>query len=134
MCIWRQCNKDPSASLGMTVLGERIDSQGRLRRLFLLGRCPEVAFKPPVTSHSYDTREGIVLHAWHEILRLSPHLFWLGGSHIERFRPLRMTIRGGERKGSHLGDTLRVLELSVLYTIRVGPWRRAAPKAQDGST
>ena len=28
------------------------------------------------------------------------------------------------RKGSHLGDTLRVLELSVLYTIRVGPWRR----------
>ena len=40
----------------------------------------------------------------------------------------------GERKGFHLGDTLRVLELSVLYTIRVGPWRRAAPKAQDGST
>ena len=29
MCIWRQCNKDPSASLGMTVLGERIGSQGR---------------------------------------------------------------------------------------------------------
>ena len=28
MCIWRQCNKDPSAALGMTVLGERIDSQG----------------------------------------------------------------------------------------------------------
>ena len=24
MCIWRQCNKDPSAALGMTVLGERI--------------------------------------------------------------------------------------------------------------
>ena len=23
------CNKDPSAALGMTVLGERIDSQGR---------------------------------------------------------------------------------------------------------
>ena len=33
---------------------------------------------------------------------------------------------------SHLGDSLRVLELAVLYTIRVGPWRRAAPKAQDG--
>ena len=29
------CQKDPSASLGMTVLGERIGSQGRLRRLFL---------------------------------------------------------------------------------------------------
>ncbi len=40
---------------------------------------------------------GIVSHAWHEILRLSPHLFWLGGSHIERFRPLRMTIREGGR-------------------------------------
>ena len=31
-----------------------------------------------VTSHSYDTRERIVSHAWYEILRLSPHLFWLG--------------------------------------------------------
>ena len=31
----------------------------------------------PVTSHSYDTREGIVSHVWYEILRLSPHLFWL---------------------------------------------------------
>ena len=28
MCIWQQCNKDPSAALGMTVLGERIGSQG----------------------------------------------------------------------------------------------------------
>ena len=46
--------------------------------LFLLGRCLEVAFKSPVTSHSYDTREGIISHAWYEILRLSPHLFWLG--------------------------------------------------------
>ena len=54
-------------------------------------------------------------------------------SHIGRFRPLRMTIRG-ERMGSYLGDTLHVLELSVLYTIRVGLWRRGAPKAQDGST
>ena len=45
---------------------------------FFNGRCLEVAFKSPVTSHSYDTREGIISHAWHEILRLSPHLFWLG--------------------------------------------------------
>ena len=65
--------------------------------LFLLGRCLEVAFKSPVTSHSYDTREGIVSLVWHEILRLSPHLFWLGFSHIGRFRPLRMTIREGGR-------------------------------------
>ncbi len=28
MCIWRQCNKDPSAVLGMTVLGELMISQG----------------------------------------------------------------------------------------------------------
>ena len=52
-----------------------------------------------------------------------PTCFGWGFSHIERFRPLRMTIRG-ERMGSYLGDTLRVLELAVLYTIRVGPWRR----------
>ena len=45
---------------------------------FLLGRCSKVVFKSPVTSHSYDTRERIVSHVWHEILRLSPHLFWLG--------------------------------------------------------
>ena len=105
----------------------------RLRRLFLLGRCPEVAFKPPVTSHSYDTREGIVSHAWCQILRLSPHLFWLGLFTHGTFSSVQDDDTG-EWKGFHLGDTLRVLELSVLYTIRVGPWRRAAPKAQDGST
>ena len=37
---------------------------------------PESGFL--VTSHSYDTREGIVSYAWYEILRLSPHLFWMG--------------------------------------------------------
>ena len=31
-----------------------------------------------VTSHSYDRREGIGSHVWCQILRLSPHLFWLG--------------------------------------------------------
>ena len=46
---------------------------------FFIGRCPKVVFKSPVTSHSYDTREGIVSYAWYEILRLSPHLFRLGG-------------------------------------------------------
>ena len=56
-----------------------------------------------------------------------------GFSHIERFLSAQ-DVDTGERKGFHLGDTLRVLELSVLYTIRVGPWRRAAPKSQDGST
>ena len=48
---------------------------------FFIGRCPKVVFKSLVTSHSYDTREGIISHAWYEILRLSPHLFWLGGTH-----------------------------------------------------
>ena len=28
VCIWRQCNKDPSAALWMTVLGGRMGSQG----------------------------------------------------------------------------------------------------------
>ena len=46
-----------------------------------------------------------------------------GFSHIERFLSAQ-DVDTGERKGFHLGDTLRVLELSVLYTIRVGPWRR----------
>ena len=101
--------------------------------LFLLGRCPEVEFKSPVTSHSYDTREGIISHAWYEILRLSPHLFLLRLFSHRAFSSAQNDDTG-KRKGSHLGDTLRVLELSVLYTIRVGPWRRAAPKAQDGST
>ena len=73
-----------------------------------------------VTSHSYDTREGIVSHAWHEILRLSPHLFWLGGFTHGAFSSAQDDDTG-ERKGFHLGDTLRVLELSVLYTIRVAP-------------
>ena len=31
-----------------------------------------------VTSRFYDTREGIGSHVWCQILRLSPHLFWLG--------------------------------------------------------
>ena len=86
----------------------------RLRRLFLLGRCPEVAFKSPVTSHSYDTRKGIVSHVWHEILRLSPRLFWLGLFTHRAFSSAQDDDTRG-RMGSHLGDTLRVLELAVLY-------------------
>ena len=67
--------------------------------------------------------EWIVSHVWHEILRLSPHLFWLGLFTHRAFSSAQDDDMG-ERKGFHLGDTLRVLELSVLYTIRVGPWRR----------
>ena len=85
---------------------------------FFIERCPKVVFKSRVTSHSYDTREGIVSHVWHEILRLSPHLFWLGlFTHRAFFSAQDDDTRG--RKGSHFGDMLRVLELAVLYTIRV---------------
>ena len=133
-----------------------------LSAAFFIGRCPKVVFKSRVTSHNNDMSSplekgrakgagwicpagasfyvadnvllaGIVSHVWHEILRLSPHLFWLGFFSHRAFSSAQDDDTG-ERKGFHLGDTLRVLELSVLYTIRVGPWRRAAPKAQDGST
>ena len=89
----------------------------RLRRLFDWAM-PESSIL--VTSRFYDTREGIVSHAWHKILRLSPHLFWLGLFTHRAFSSAQDDDTG-EWKGFHLGDTLRVLELSVLYTIRVGP-------------
>ncbi len=107
------------------VQGSRLS--WRLRRLFLLGRCPEVAFKSPVTSHSYDTREGIVSHAWHEILRLSPHLFWLGLFTHRAFSSAQDDDTRG-RKGSHLGDMLRVLELSVLYYDTSRPLETEVPQ------
>ena len=47
----------------------------RLRRLFYWAM-PESSIL--VTSRFYDTREGIGSHVWCQILRLSPHLFWLG--------------------------------------------------------
>ena len=56
----------------------RVQGSGGGFAAFFIGRCQEVAFKSPVTSRSYDTGEGIVSHAWYQILRLSPHLFWLG--------------------------------------------------------
>ena len=49
-----------------------------------------------------------------------------GFSHIGHFSPLRMTIRG--RKGSHLGDTLRVLELAVLYYDTSSPLETEVPQ------
>ena len=54
-----------------------------------------------VTSHSYDTREGIVSHAWYEILRLSPHLFWLGLFTHRAFSSAQDDDTG-ERMGSHI--------------------------------
>ena len=67
-----------------------------------------------VTSRFYDTREGIGSHVWCQILRLSPHLFWLGLFTHRAFSSAQDDDTRG-RKGSHLGDMLRVLELAVLY-------------------
>ena len=50
-----------------------------------------------------------------------------GFSHIERFPPLRMSIRGA-RMGSHLGDTLYVLELAVLYYDTSSPLKKGRAK------
>ncbi len=150
------------AFIWFRVQGSRFRGEVAASPPFLLGRCPEVAFKSRVTSHNNDMSSplekgrakgagwicpagasfyvaenvllaGIVSHAWHKILRLSPHLFWRGLFTHRAFSSVQDDDTG-ERKGFHLGDTLRVLELLVLYTIRVGPWRRGAPKAQDGST
>ena len=50
-----------------------------------------------------------------------------GFSPMGCFRPLRMTIRG-ERNGSHLGDTLHVLELAVLYYDTCSPLKKGRAK------
>ena len=50
-----------------------------------------------------------------------------GFLHIERFRPLRMTILG-ERMGSYLGDMLRILELAVLYYDTSSPLEKGRAK------
>ena len=91
--------------------GFRVQGEGSGFAAFFIGQCSKVEFKSPVTSHSYDTREGIVSHAWCQILRLSPHLFWLGLFTHRAFSSVQDDDTG-ERKGFHLGDTLRVLELA----------------------
>ena len=113
---------------GFRVQGIRVQGRGGgFAAFFLLGRCPEVAFKSPVTSHSYDTREGIVSHVWHKILRLSPHLFWLGLFIHRAFSSAQDDDTRG-RKGSHLGDTLHVLELAVLYYDTSSPVEKGRAK------
>ena len=92
---------------------------------FFIGVMPQSVFL--VTSHSYDTREGIVSHAWHEILRLSPHLFWLGLSTHRAFSSVQDDDTG-KRKGSYLGDMLRVLELAVLYYDTNSPLEKGRAK------
>ena len=50
-----------------------------------------------------------------------------GFSHIERFLSAQ-DVDTGERKGFHLGDTLRVLELSVLYYDTSRPLETEVPQ------
>ena len=97
------------ASIWFRVQGS--GERWRLRRLFYWAMLESGIL---VTSRFYDTREGIVSHVWHEILRLSPHLFWLGVFTHRAFSAAQDDDTRG-RKGSHLGDTLHVLELAVLY-------------------
>ena len=75
---------------------------------------------------------GTVSHVWHEILRHSPHLFWLRLFSHRAFSSAQNDDTG-ERKGFHMGDTLRVLELSVLYTIRVGPYYENISRLKNGA-
>ena len=60
---------------------------------------------PPLTRSPFPMRERLM---WYEILRLSPHLFWLGVFTHGAFSPAQDDDTR-ERKGSHLGDMLRVL-------------------------
>ena len=71
--------------------------------------------------------EWIVSHMWHEILRLSPHLFWLGLFTHRAFSSAQDDDTRG-RKGSHLGDMLRVLELVVLYYDTSSPLEKGRAK------
>ena len=86
-----------------------------------------------VTSHSIIRRKGSAYMCGIRSFGSVPTYSGWEGSHIERFRPLRMTIREG-------GWAL-IWEICCVFwnqrcyiTIRVAPWRRGAPKAQDGST
>ena len=107
------------------VQGSRFRVEVAASPLFLLGRCPEVAFKSPVIS--LISGEWIVSHVWHEILRLSPHLFWLGLFTHRAFSSAQDDDTRG-RKGSHLGDTLHVLELAVLYYDTSSPLEKGRAK------
>ena len=123
---------------------------------FFIGRCLKVVFKSRVTSHNNDMSSplekgrakgagwicpagasfyvadnvllaGIVSHAWYEILRLSPHLFWLWLFSHRAFSSAQNDDTG-KRKGSHLGDTLHVLELAVLYYDTSRPLETEVPQ------
>ena len=71
--------------------------------------------------------EWIVSHVWHEILRLSPHLFWLGLFTHRVFSSAQDDDTRG-RMGSYLGGMLHVLELAVLYYDTSSPLEKGRAK------
>ena len=89
-----------------------------------LGKAYKVSKSPVIPLIS---GEWIVSHMRHEILRLSPHLFWLGLFTHRAFSSARDNDTR-ERKGSHLGDMLRVLELAVLYYDTSSPLEKGRAK------
>ena len=64
---------------------------------------------------------------WHKILRLSPHLFWLG-LFTHGAVSSAQDDDTGERMGSYLRDTLHVLELAVLYYDTSSPVEKGRAK------
>ena len=89
-----------------------------------LGKAYKVSTSPVIPLIS---GEWIVSHVWHEILRLSPHLFWLGLFTHRAFSSAQDDDTGA-RMGSHLRDMLRVLELAVLYYNTSSPLEKGRAK------
>ncbi len=113
------------AFIWFKVQGSRV--WWRLRRLFYWAM-PESDIQ--VTSHSYDTREGIVSHVWHEILRLSPHLFWLGLFSHRAFLSAQDDDTG-ERLVSRGGGFAAFLEDGILAS-QPSPLGEGAPQGRIG--
>ena len=88
------------------------------------GKAYKVSQSPVIPLISW---EWISSHAWYEILRLSPHLFWLGVFTRRAFSSVQDDDTG-EWKGFHLGDTLRVLEQAVLYYDTSSPLEKGRAK------
>ena len=87
---------------------------------FLLGRCPEVAFKSLVTP-TIRGKESSHMCGMRSFDSVPTCSGW-GFSHIGRFRPLRMTIRGadGLSSGRYVAcfgtsGVILLLELAALY-------------------
>ena len=110
------------------VLGSRFRVEVAASPPFFIGAMPESAFL--VTSHSYDTREGIVSHAWCQILRLSPYLFWLGFFTHRAFSSAQDDDTRG-RMGSQAGGFAACLEDGIPVS-QPSPLGEGAPEGRIG--